>query len=170
MYTRSYESKILDIKAMRAERQRLREEGKTLVFTNGCFDILHGGHVNYLAFARDQGDALAVGLNSDASIRRIKGEPRPFISQEHRAKLLAAFEFVDYVVIFEEDRVDTLISKILPDILVKGEDWEHDVHGREIVERNGGKIVIAPLTRGASTTNIIEAIRGRSKQTSSHDA
>ena len=137
---RQPESKIFDRRRMKAERERLRSEGKTFVFTNGCFDILHTGHVDYLAFARQQGDVLAIGLNSDESVGRIKGPQRPVVRQEDRAKLLAALESVDYVVIFEEDRVDNLVAELLPDILVKGEDWAHDVHGREIVERNGGRV------------------------------
>jgi len=144
---------------MRKERKRLRAEGKTLVFTNGCFDILHAGHVDYLTFARDQGDVLVVGLNSDASVRKNKGEHRPVVPEKDRAKILAAFETVDYVVIFDEDEPEHLISEILPDVLVKGEDWAHYVSGREIVEQNGGRIVLAPLTKGRSTSDIIERIR-----------
>jgi len=159
MSVRRYKSKILDIAAMRKERKRLRAEGKTLVFTNGCFDILHAGHVDYLTFARDQGDVLVVGLNSDASVRKNKGEHRPVVPEKDRAKILAAFETVDYVVIFDEDEPEHLISEILPDVLVKGEDWAHYVSGREIVEQNGGRIVLAPLTKGRSTSDIIERIR-----------
>jgi len=155
---RSYESKILTMEAMRRERERMREGGKTLVFTNGCFDLIHVGHVDLLAFARQQGDALLVGLNSDNSVRNIKGKSRPIVPQDERARLLAAFESVDFVVIFEEDRVDHLLSLILPDILVKGADWEHDVHGREIVEKHGGRVILAPVTKGRSTTNIIGKI------------
>jgi len=143
---------------MRAERERLRRQGRVFVFTNGCFDILHAGHVDYLDYARRQGDVLAVGLNSDASVKRIKGTPRPVVPQSDRARLLAALEAIDYVVIFEEDRVDSLIAELRPDILVKGEDRKDDVHGREIVEKGGGRVVLAPLTIGRSTTNIIGTI------------
>lgn len=144
---------------MLAERERLRVDGKILVFTNGCFDIIHPGHVDYLAFARNQGDALLVGLNSDNSVRLNKGPERPFVPQEDRAKVLAALEAVDYVVVFDSDEPEPLIERILPDILVKGEDWAHYVSGREAVERSGGRVVLAPLVEGRSTTNIIEQIR-----------
>lgn len=159
MSVKRCESKILGIAAMRKERERLRAEGKSLVFTNGCFDILHAGHVDYLAFARDQGDALVVGLNSDASVRENKGKRRPVVPEKDRAKMLAALEAVDYVVIFDEDEPEHLISEILPDVLVKGEDWAHYVSGREIVEQNGGRVVLAPLTEGRSTSDIIRKIR-----------
>lgn len=149
----------MDTEAMLAERERLRVDGKILVFTNGCFDIIHPGHVDYLAFARNQGDALLVGLNSDNSVRLNKGPERPFVPQEDRAKVLAALEAVDYVVVFDSDEPEPLIERILPDILVKGEDWAHYVSGREAVERSGGRVVLAPLVEGRSTTNIIEQIR-----------
>lgn len=158
MNVRTYESKIVDRTALRKIRGSCRTRGKVFVFTNGCFDILHAGHVRYLAFARRQGDVLAVGMNSDASVRRIKGAPRPVVPQEDRALLLAALEAVDYVVIFEEDRVDTLIGELLPDILVKGEDRADDVHGRDVVETHGGRVVLAPLINDRSTTNIIGSI------------
>ena len=151
--------KILDREAMRTERKRLAAQDHTVVFTNGCFDILHVGHVDYLTFARNQGDALVVGLNSDASVAKIKGNGRPFIPQEERATLLAALEVVDCVVIFDEDEPAGMIADILPDVLVKGEDWKHYVSGREIVEKNGGRVVLAPLIKERSTTNIIERIR-----------
>jgi D-beta-D-heptose 7-phosphate kinase/D-beta-D-heptose 1-phosphate adenosyltransferase len=156
---RSAESKILDIDAMCRERAQLKALGRTVVFTNGCFDILHAGHVDYLAFARRQGDALVVGLNSDASVRRNKGDTRPIVPQDCRAKTLAALEVVDYVFVFEEDQPAAVIERILPDVLVKGEDWAHYVSGRDIVERNGGKVVLAPLVEGQSTTSLIERIR-----------
>jgi D-beta-D-heptose 7-phosphate kinase/D-beta-D-heptose 1-phosphate adenosyltransferase len=157
------EKKILSIDAMRIKRKNLKAKKKKLVFTNGCFDILHAGHVDYLSFARSQGDALVIGLNSDISVRKIKGEQRPIVPQADRAKLLAALECVDYVVIFDENEPEKLISEIIPDILVKGEDWSHYVSGREIVEKNGGRVVLAKLVEGRSTTNIIEKIR-ESKQ------
>ena len=151
--------KILDREAMRTERKRLAAQDHTVVFTNGCFDILHVGHVDYLTFARNQGDALVVGLNSDTSVAKIKGNGRPFIPQEERETLLDALEVVDYVVIFDEDEPAGMIADILPDVLVKGEDWKHYVSGREIVEKNGGRVVLAPLIKERSTTNIIERIR-----------
>jgi rfaE bifunctional protein nucleotidyltransferase chain/domain len=154
------ESKIFDVDAMCAERAKLREQGRKVVFTNGCFDILHVGHVEYLTFARSQGDVLVVGLNSDASVRRNKGERRPVVLEGDRAKVLAALEMVDYVVIFDEDEPAELIGKLLPDVLVKGEDWAHYVSGREVVEKNGGKVVLAPVVAGRSTSSIIERIQG----------
>jgi rfaE bifunctional protein nucleotidyltransferase chain/domain len=136
----------------------MRRQGRSLVFTNGCFDIIHSGHVDYLCFARAQGSALAVGINSDNSVRRNKGPSRPVNGQADRAKVLAALEFVDFVVVFDEDEPAPLIEKLLPDVLVKGEDWAHYVSGREAVEKNGGKVVLAPLTPGRSTTSVLDRI------------
>jgi D-beta-D-heptose 7-phosphate kinase/D-beta-D-heptose 1-phosphate adenosyltransferase len=145
---------------MRAERDRLHAEGRTLVFTNGCFDILHRGHADYLAFARSQGDALVVGLNSDASVRRAKGPTRPVNPEQDRAYVLGSLRAVDFVVIFDEDEPRNLISQILPDVLVKGKDWAHYVSGRDIVEANGGRVVLAEMVEGRSTTATIERMRG----------
>jgi D-beta-D-heptose 7-phosphate kinase/D-beta-D-heptose 1-phosphate adenosyltransferase len=144
---------------MRAERDRLHTEGRTLVFTNGCFDILHRGHADYLAFARSQGDALVVGLNSDASVRRAKGPTRPVNPEQDRAYVLGSLRAVDFVVIFDEDEPRNLISQILPDVLVKGKDWAHYVSGRDIVEANGGRVVLAEMVEGRSTTSTIERMR-----------
>jgi rfaE bifunctional protein nucleotidyltransferase chain/domain len=144
---------------MRVQRDRLHAEGRTLVFTNGCFDILHRGHADYLAFARSQGDALVVGLNSDASVRRAKGPTRPVNPEQDRAYVLGSLRAVDFVVIFEEDEPRDLISQILPDVLVKGKDWAHYVSGREIVEANGGRVVLAEMVEGRSTTATIERMR-----------
>lgn len=144
---------------MQAERARLTRENKTLVFTNGCFDLLHAGHVTYLEFARAQGDALALGLNSDRSVRGSKGPTRPVIPEAERARVVAALECVDYVVLFDEAEPTALIRQIEPDVLVKGEDWAHYVSGRETVEARGGRVVLAPLVEGWSTTRIIERLR-----------
>ena len=141
-----------------AERERLRDQGKTVVFTNGAFDILHAGHVDYLGFARAQGDALILGLNSDDSVRRYKGDKRPVNPQGDRAAVLAALAAIDYVVIFDEDEPLELITALLPDVLVKGADWAHYVSGREVVEANGGKVVLAKMVEGRSTTGTIERI------------
>ncbi|GAB4180809.1 MAG: D-glycero-beta-D-manno-heptose 1-phosphate adenylyltransferase [Terrimicrobiaceae bacterium] len=149
---------LLDRKAARSWRDNLKDGGRSLVFTNGCFDILHRGHVTYLEFARAQGDALIVGLNSDASVRRAKGPTRPVNSQEDRAFVLAGLRCVDAVVIFDEDEPRDLIGAILPDVLVKGSDWAHYVSGRDIVEANGGRVVLAEFVDGHSTTRIIERI------------
>lgn len=155
---REIESKIVDRAALKAIRADARAKGKSFVFTNGCFDVLHVGHIEYLAFARKQGDLLAVGVNSDRSVRELKGPQRPVVPQEDRVKILAAIECVDYVVVFDELHVDQLIAELLPDILVKGGDRADWVCGREIVERNGGRVVLAPVAVGRSTTNVIDRI------------
>ncbi len=139
--------------------RRLREERKCIVFTNGCFDLLHVGHLRYLTFARQQGDILVVGLNSDASVKRNKGSSRPLLPELERAEMLAGLKPVDYVVIFDEDEPRDLIGEVQPDVLVKGADWAHYVSGRDIVEANGGRVVLADLIPGRSTTSIIEAIK-----------
>jgi rfaE bifunctional protein nucleotidyltransferase chain/domain len=151
--------RILTPAQARQERDRLHNEEKKLVFTNGCFDILHRGHTQYLAFARAQGDALVVGLNSDASVRRAKGPTRPVNAEQDRAFVLGSLRAVDYVVIFDEDEPRDLISQILPDVLVKGKDWAHYVSGRDIVEAHGGKVVLADMVEGKSTTATIERLR-----------
>ena len=151
-------NKTVDLSEMKVARNKLRDKNKTLVFTNGCFDIIHAGHVDYLTFARNQGDALVVGINSDASVKRNKGEGRPINCEEDRAYVIAALESVDYVVLFDDDEPKNLIAEIIPDILVKGEDWAHYVSGREIVEAHGGKVVLAKMVEGRSTTNTIDKI------------
>jgi rfaE bifunctional protein nucleotidyltransferase chain/domain len=158
--------KIMTTEAMQAARKHLKDAGKTLVFTNGCFDILHAGHVDYLAFARRQGDALIVGLNSDASVRRNKGDDRPINTEDDRAYVLAALECIDFVVLFDDDEPAPLIEQLLPDVLVKGEDWAHYVSGRETVEANGGKVVLAKMVEGKSTTDTITRISNLLKKES----
>jgi D-beta-D-heptose 7-phosphate kinase/D-beta-D-heptose 1-phosphate adenosyltransferase len=150
--------KILSVEEMRAERDRMVAEGKKLVFTNGCFDILHRGHVTYLTFARNQGDALVVGLNTDASVKSNKGDDRPINNEEDRAYVLGSLRAVDYVVLFGDKEPKEIITKILPQVLVKGSDWAHYVSGREVVEANGGKVVLADMVDGKSTTGTIERI------------
>lgn len=150
--------KILTIEEMRAERDKLVAQGKRLVFTNGCFDILHRGHVSYLAFARNQGDALVVGLNTDASVKVNKGDDRPINSEEDRAFVLGSLRAVDFIVLFGDKEPKDIIAKILPQVLVKGNDWAHYVSGREVVEANGGKVVLAEMVEGRSTTNTIQRI------------
>jgi rfaE bifunctional protein nucleotidyltransferase chain/domain len=138
---------------------RSARPGKRIVFTNGCFDILHPGHVDYLARARDLGDLLVVGLNSDASVRRIKGKTRPVNQERDRALVLGALACVDHVIIFEEDTPYQLIQAVMPDILVKGGDWPVEtIVGRDIVEAGGGQVLSIPLLPGYSTTRIIERI------------
>ena len=151
--------RILTPEQAREERDYLHSQGKKLVFTNGCFDILHRGHTQYLAFARAQGDALVVGLNSDASVRRAKGPTRPVNAEQDRAFVLGSLRAVDFVVIFDEDEPRDLISQILPDVLVKGKDWAHYVSGRDIVEAHGGKVVLADMVEGKSTTATLERLR-----------
>lgn len=155
---RNYKDKILTKGELLVERDRLKAASKTVVFTNGCFDILHRGHVTYLSFAKEQGDVLVLGMNSDASVRRNKGNDRPINCEQDRAEVLAALECIDYVVLFDEDEPRNLIEAILPDVLVKGEDWAHYVSGRESVEAAGGKVVLAKMVEGRSTTNMIDRI------------
>ena len=140
--------------------ERMRAEGKTVVFTNGVFDLLHPGHVRYLREARHLGDALVVGVNSDRSVRTNKGPDRPLTPEAERAEILAALECVDAAVIFDEDTPHDLIVTLQPDVLVKGADWdENAIVGRAIVEARGGRVVRVPVERGYSTSGIVEKIR-----------
>ena len=152
------EPKILSVAEMRVERDRLAAEGKVLVFTNGCFDILHRGHVTYLTFARNQGDALVVALNTDASVKTNKGDDRPINGEEDRAYVLGSLRAVDYIVYFSDKEPKEIVAQILPQVLVKGSDWAHYVSGREVVEANGGRVVLADMVAGKSTTGTIERI------------
>lgn len=151
---------ILDRGELLRVRADLRAARRTLVFTNGCFDILHVGHVRYLAAARRLGDALLVAINSDRSVRVLKGEGRPVMNEGERAEMLAALAAVDFVTVFEEDSPRRLIAELLPDVLVKGGDYALDeIHGREEVEAAGGRVLALPFVEGASTTGIIERIK-----------
>ncbi len=142
---------------------RHRKENKKIVFTNGCFDILHVGHIEYLKFSRRQGDVLVIGLNTDRSVREQKGDKRPFVSEDERARLISALEDVDYVILFDDLTPEKLIRRVKPDVLVKGEDWkEKGVVGREFVESYGGKVILAPLVKDVSTTDIVSRILERS--------
>ena len=150
---------LVELNTLVRIRKRLRRMGKTVVFTNGTFDIVHRGHVEYLAAARRLGDVLVVGLNTDASIRRIKGAPRPINQGRDRAAVLAALASVDYVCFFGTDTPARLIARLIPDVLVKGADWPvHAIVGREVVERHGGRVRTVRLTPGRSTTGVIERI------------
>ncbi len=143
--------------------QRLRAAGKTVVFTNGVFDLLHVGHLRYLQQARDLGDALLVGVNSDRSVRHIKGPGRPITAEAERAELLEALACVDGAVIFDEETPRNLILALQPDVLVKGADWAEDaIVGRDIVEARGGRVVRVAIEPGHSTTAIVDRIRGLS--------
>lgn len=140
-----------------------RKSGKKIVFTNGCFDIVHRGHVHYLSESASLGDILVVGLNSDSSVRRLgKGPERPIQDEETRATILAGFGFVDAVIIFDEDTPFNLIKHIKPNILVKGSDWKNKgVVGQDIVEAEGGKVILIDVVEGFSTTNVVKKIRGK---------
>ena len=144
-----------------AARADWKRAAKTVVFTNGCYDILHPGHIRLLERARSLGDVLILALNTDASVRRMKGKSRPLISEEARAELAADLEAVDALVLFDEDTPRELIAAVLPDILVKGADWSHFIAGRDEVEAAGGKVLALPLEPGYSTTTIIEDILSR---------
>ena len=152
--------KIMTPQQMLGERKRLRAAGVRLVFTNGVFDLLHIGHVRYLAQARALGDALLVAINSDRKVRELKGPSRPVFDQAERAEILAALRYVDYVTIFDDVSPRSLIAELLPDVLVKGGDYQLDeIHGREEVEAAGGKVISLPFVQGASTTSLIEKIK-----------
>ena len=158
--------KLLSPDQLLAERARLRAAGKTLVFTNGVFDLLHVGHVRYLAAARALGDALVVAINSDRTVRELKGEGRPLVNEHERAEVLAALRQVDYVTVFDDISPRALISELLPDVLVKGGDYGLDeIHGREEVEAAGGRVVSLPFVAGVSTTAIIQKMKSRSLTT-----
>ena len=152
-------SKIITAEKLIPRLNALRESGRKIVFTNGCFDILHVGHIRYLASARSEGDLLVIGLNSDVSVRKIKGENRPIIAQNQRAEILAGLSVVDYVVLFDEPDPMALIEKLIPDVLVKGEDWtEDDIVGGHFVKSKGGRIVRVEFVEETSTSGIIERI------------
>ena len=154
-----FSAKVVTVDKLVSGLEEVRQADKKIVFTNGCFDILHVGHVRYLAAARSEGDLLVVGLNSDTSVRSIKGEGRPLVSQDQRAEVLASLVCVDYVVIFDESDPLRLIQMIKPDILVKGADWgEENIIGAEFVKSRGGNIIRAELVPEISTTRIIERI------------
>ena len=138
----------------------LKKKGKKIVFTNGCFDLLHPGHIYYLKEAKKKGDILILGLNSDSSVRELKGKERPLIPQKNRAELLANFEFIDYITIFDEDTPERLIKQIFPDVLVKGGDYRRkEIVGGKFVAEKGGKVLIIPFLKGHSTTKLIKKIK-----------
>lgn len=156
---------VKNIEELIAIRNDLKLQNKKVVFTNGVFDILHAGHVDYLSKAKEKGDVLIVGLNSDSSVRRIKGELRPIVPQHERAFIISSLKPVDYVVIFDEDTPHEVINKLVPDVLVKGADWSIEkIVGREIVEANGGKVETIQFVNDKSTTNIIKTVLERFKK------
>ena len=138
------------------QRALWKREGKIVVFTNGCYDLLHPGHVRLLEQARNLGDVLILALNTDASVRRMKGPSRPMISESERAAMAGALAAVDAVALFDEDTPRELIAEVLPDVLIKGADWSHFIAGREEVEAAGGRVLTVSLEPGYSTTNIVE--------------
>jgi len=159
-------SKILSLEKILKQLQWLRKQDKKIVFTNGCFDVIHRGHIELIKFSKAQGDILILGLNSDKSIKALnKGPERPINNQHDRATILAALEDIDFVCIFEDETPIKLIEAIAPDILLKGAHWSHNVVGQEFVEANGGKVVLMPILEGKSSTSIIEKIRALEKKT-----
>jgi rfaE bifunctional protein nucleotidyltransferase chain/domain len=151
--------KIRSLPSLRKIIGQLRKRGKRIVFTNGCFDLLHLGHVNYLQDARNKGDILVVAVNSDVSIRKIKGKNRPIMDEKNRLGVVSALQSVDYVVSFKEDTPLEAIRSIKPDILIKGADWDKkDIVGRDFVLSYGGKVMTIKLSKGYSTTGIIKKI------------
>jgi rfaE bifunctional protein nucleotidyltransferase chain/domain len=151
--------KVKNHDELRVIVEDLKAAGKKIVFTNGCFDIMHTGHARYLQLAKSYGDVLIVAVNSDDSVRRIKGPKRPIMPQAERAEMLASLAVVDYVTVFEEEDPGRVIAELMPDVLVKGGDWAvEEIVGRDIVETGGGKVYSIPYIEGASTTGIIERI------------
>jgi len=154
-----FESKLKDKQSLRKILNGLHSQGKKIVFTNGCFDILHYGHAKYLELAKSKADILVVAVNSDASVRRLKGPARPLVSQAFRAKMVAALESVDYVVIFSEETPLKIIKLLKPDVLVKGGDWhEEKIIGADFVKSRGGRVYSLKFIKGFSTTKLIEKI------------
>jgi len=153
------ERKIKSPEELKKEVSGLKSRGEVIVFTNGCFDLVHYGHVKYLQAAKEKGDILIVALNSDSSVRRIKGKMRPLVGEKYRAGLIAALESVDYAVIFKEETPLKLIKSLKPDILVKGADWkEENIVGGDFVKSYGGKVINVKFIRGFSTTNLLKKI------------
>ena len=154
-----FESKLKSKNALSMILARLRGRGKKIVFTNGCFDILHYGHAKYLEAAKAKGDILVVGINSDSSVKKIKGPGRPIVGQDYRARMVAALESVDFTVIFSEETPAGLIESLKPDVLVKGGDWKiKDIVGAEFVRGRGGKVYSIRFVKGFSTTKVIKKI------------
>ena len=155
-------SNIKSRKEIKEIRAKLKQEGKKVVFTNGCFDLIHSGHVNYLVKAREMGDVLILALNTDSSVKRIKGDKRPILKQDERAFIVSNLKPVDYVTFFEEDTPEEIINDLIPDVLVKGADWAMDkIVGREVVAANGGEVKTIEFVNDQSTSNIIKIIKER---------
>ena len=159
-HLKTLNSKVYNLDALTTQVEQWKMAGKKVVFTNGCFDIIHRGHIEVLARTADLGDKLVIGLNSDQSIQKLKGKDRPVIDEQSRAILLAALSFIDAIVLFSEDTPLKLISALLPDVLAKGGDYEIEtIVGHEIVQENGGKVELVPFVDGFSSTTIIDKIK-----------
>ena len=153
---------LKSVEEIKSIRSKLKADNKKVVFTNGCFDILHAGHIDYLNKAKELGDVLIVGLNSDNSVKRIKGDKRPIINQEERVKIISNLKPVDYVVFFDEDTQSELINELLPDVLIKGADWKiNEIIGAETVLANGGEVKTIEFINDQSTSKIIDLIISR---------
>ncbi len=160
MHLNKLNTKIYSLEELKNQVNAWKQAGEEVVFTNGCFDIIHRGHIEVLAQTADLGDRLIIGLNSDNSIQKLKGEDRPIIDEQARSILLAALSFVDAVILFPEDTPINLISTLLPDVLAKGGDYEIEtIVGHEIVQNNGGKVILVPFVDGFSSTTIIDKIK-----------
>ncbi len=156
--------KVADLASARQRAFQVKQAGGKVVFTNGCFDILHYGHAYLLQYSRSQGDFLILGLNTDSSVRRFKGPSRPYVTEDQRAYMLSLYPFVDMIVLFDEDTPLNLIDAIRPDVLVKGGDYSPEtVVGREVVESYGGKVMICPRLEGLSTTDIVRKIQEQAR-------
>lgn len=152
-------AKILDLKEIKKIRNELKKKGKLLVFTNGCFDLIHRGHIEYLKKAKSFGDRLVVGVNSDSSVSRIKGKSRPIINLEDRLFILSHLDCIDYLISFEDDTPARVIKEIVPDVLVKGGDYkDKDIVGGDVVKKNGGTVTTVPFIEGKSSSELIEKI------------
>ena len=152
--------KLFELENLLEELDSLREQNRKVVFTNGCFDLIHAGHVTYLRQAKSYGDVLIIGLNSDSSLKKLKGPGRPILDQYDRARILGAFEFVDYIVLFDEDTPEDLIKAVKPDVLVKGRDYGiEDIVGADFVTSYGGEVKRCPLVKGKSTSELIKKIK-----------
>jgi D-beta-D-heptose 7-phosphate kinase/D-beta-D-heptose 1-phosphate adenosyltransferase len=152
--------KVVELKEIKEICRTAKKEGKKIVFTNGCFDIIHPGHIECLKRAKELGDLLVVGVNTDRSVRKIKGKGRPIFNETDRVTILSAITFVDYIVLFDESTPQRLIENIEPDVLVKGGDYtKEEIVGRDVVEGCGGRVVVVPYVRGYSTTAIIDKVK-----------
>jgi rfaE bifunctional protein nucleotidyltransferase chain/domain len=159
-HLKSINTKILPLKSLKNQVTNWKKTGKKVVFTNGCFDLIHRGHIEVLAQTADLGDKLIIGLNSDVSIKKLKGESRPIIDENSRAILLASLSFVDAIVLFSEETPLNLISNLNPDILAKGGDYKiNTIVGHEIIRKNGGEVILVPFVEGFSSSNIIDKIK-----------